>query len=261
MLVAERRNTIKQLLFKKGSVKVSELVQLFNVSEETIRRDLNELEYQGLVEKNYGGAILIDQGIVNETIPHVDQRKYQYSEEKDSIGKRAAELVKSKQIIIFDAGSTTWYAASHLKNVENITVISNGINIVEECSKNETASIHSLGGELRRNSMSVIGPQAQSELLKYNADIVFLGTSGISLRHGFTSSDLYEAEIKQAMVSAGRKIVMLADHSKLNKAGLVSFCNFDDVDLLITSELADQEVVKKLRAAGLEVDQAPLLNH
>lgn len=258
MLVTERRNKIKEMLFQKGSVKVSELVQMFGVSEETIRRDLHALEDQGLIEKNYGGAVLLEKERRLVSIPPVDQRKFQYSAEKNAIGKRAAELIGPEQIVIIDAGSTTWYAASHLRETANLVVISNGMNIVEECSKNESAKIYALGGELRRNSMSFVGPQAETELRKYNADYALLGTSGISLRDGFTSADLYEVEIKRAMVAAGRKIVILADHSKLHKPGLVSFCSFEDVDLLITSELADQDILRRLRSLGVEIEVVSL---
>jgi len=256
LLVTERRNKIKEMLFQKGSIKVSELTHLFQVSEETIRRDLYALEAQGLIEKKYGGAVLLDKERNLVPPPPVHQRKFQFSEEKNAIGKRAAERIGPDQIVIIDAGSTTWYAATHLRETENIVVISNGMNIVEECSKNETAKIYLLGGELRRNSMSLVGPQAETELAKYNADYALLGTSGISLRDGFTSADPYEGEIKRAMVAAGRKVVILADHSKLNKPGLVSFCNFEDVDLLITSELADPDILDHLRSLGVEVEVA-----
>ncbi|NUK30266.1 DeoR/GlpR transcriptional regulator [Parageobacillus sp. VR-IP] len=258
MMAIERRNKIKEMLLKNKSVKVSELVELFNVSEETIRRDLYQLEKEGIAQKNYGGAILVETLQKNDLILPVRQRQLQYYHEKDMIGKTAASLVKDEQIIILDAGSTTWCVARYLKNASNLTIISNALNVVEECSQHETASIICLGGELRRNSMSMVGPQTETELRKYNADYVFLGTSGISLRHGFTSSDLYEAEIKRAMVSVGRKIVVLADHSKLQKAGLISFCNFDEVDIFITSELADKAILKEIEKRGVEVITTPV---
>jgi DeoR/GlpR family transcriptional regulator of sugar metabolism len=258
MIVAERRKVIKELLIKNKSVKVSDLVELLHVSEETIRRDLTQLGKEGIAEKNYGGAILIEEEQNHSLIPPVNKRKLQYSREKDSIGKAAAQLVNVGQIVIFDAGSTNWYVAKNLPINSHLTIISNAIDVAEECSKDETASIYLLGGKLRRNSMSLVGPQAEIELQNYNADYVFLGTSGISLRHGFTSSDLYEAEIKRAMVSSGQKIVVVADHSKLQKAGLTSFCNFDETDIFITSELADKEILKEIEKRGVQVIVAPV---
>ncbi|MBS4222929.1 DeoR/GlpR family DNA-binding transcription regulator [Lederbergia citrea] len=258
MILAERRRVIRDLLKKNKSVKVSGLVELLHVSEETIRRDLAQLEKEGIAEKNYGGAILIEETPNSQIILPVDERKFQYAAEKNVIGETAAQLVNKGQIVIIDAGSTTWHVAKNFADQANLTLISNAIDVAEECSKDETASIYLLGGKLRRNSMSLVGPQAEVELQNYNADFVFLGTSGISLRHGFTSSDLYEAEIKRAMVSAGKKIVVVADHSKFEKAGLTSFCSFEQTDILITSDRADQDVLSEIKKRGVEVIIAPV---
>jgi len=258
MIVAERRKLIKDLLLKNKSVKVSDLAEFLNVSEETIRRDLVQLEKEGVAEKNYGGAMLIENSTTPSVILPVDERKLQFSREKEAIGRAAAELVKNKQIIILDAGSTVYYVAKNLPDNSNLTIISNGISAVEECSKDDTASIYLLGGKLRRNSMSLVGPQAENELRKFNADFVFLGTSGISLRQGFTSSDLYEAEIKRAMVAAGKKVVVVADHSKIERVGLTSFLDFDDTDIFITSELANREIIKEIENKGVQVIVAPI---
>ncbi|MGG3468216.1 DeoR/GlpR family DNA-binding transcription regulator [Neobacillus pocheonensis] len=258
MIVAERRKFIKELLIKNKSVKVSDLVELLHVSEETIRRDLLQLEKDGIAEKNYGGAMLIEDASNLPVILPVGERKLQYSREKDLIGKVAAQLVKDGQTIILDAGSTTWYVAKNLPDNTNLTVITNAMNIAEECSNDETASIYLLGGKLRRKTMSLIGPQVETELKKYSADFVFLGTSGISLRQGFTSSDLYEAEIKRGMVTAGQKIVVVADHSKLEKAGLTTFCKFEETDIFITSDLTDKTLIKEIEKKGVEVIIAPV---
>jgi DeoR/GlpR family transcriptional regulator of sugar metabolism len=252
MIVIQRRNKIKERLFQHRSVKVSDLVKEFNVSEETIRRDLNQLEREGLIKKNYGGAILIEE-IENVMTPPVHQRKLQYYEEKMAIGKKAAELVGEQQIIVLDSGSTTWCMAKHLRHVSDLMVVTNGINVAEECSLNEETSIILLGGKLVKKSMSLVGPQAELELHKYNAHYVFLGTTGISLRKGFTSSDIYEAEIKRAMIAAGQKVVILADHSKFQRQGLVSYSSFQDVDMLITSDLADPKTLKDIENLGVKV--------
>jgi DeoR/GlpR family transcriptional regulator of sugar metabolism len=258
VIVVERRNRIKEILIKKRSVKVADLVREFDVSEETIRRDLNQMEKDGFVQKNYGGAILVeDLQKTTDFILPIQQRKLQYFNEKNEIGKRAAQLVQEEQIVILDAGSTTWCMARYLHHIRGLTVISNALNVVEECSKNETASIYLLGGQLRRNSMSLVGPQVEIELKKYNADYVFLGTSGFTLRHGFMSSDLYEAEIKRAMVSAGQKIVLLADHSKFEKGGLTSFCSFEKLDMLITTDLVDEGILREIEKCGVEVIITP----
>ncbi len=253
VIALERKNNIKELLFEHKSVKVADLVKQFNVSEETIRRDLQQFEQEGLVKKIYGGAILTDERKSNDNILPIHQRKNQFFEEKSLIGKAAAQLVKPGQTILIDAGSTTWHVTNNLLNVDNLMTITNALNIAEECSKNETNSIYLLGGKVRRNSISTVGPQSENELKKYNANYVFLGTTGISLRHGFTSSDLYEAEIKRAMVEAGQTCVVVADHSKLQKVGLTSFCNFGDIDIFITSDQADESILHEIEKSGVEV--------
>lgn len=256
VIVAERRNKIKDILLMKRSVSVAELVKEFNVSEETIRRDLHQLEKEGIVKKNYGGATLVEELTKYDQVP-VEQRKHQHHVEKELLGKTAAQFVQDEQIIILDAGSTTWYMTKYLTHVKGLMVISNALNVVEECSKNDT-NVYVLGGELRKKTMSMVGPQTETEIRNYHADYVFLGTSGVSLNKGFTSLDLYEAHVKRAMVSAGKKIVLIADHSKFNKAGLASFCHFDDIDILITSDLVDSSIIKQIEQAGVEVIITPV---
>jgi len=254
MLVDERRNKIRNLIIANGSVKVTDLVREFQVSEETIRRDLTILESKGLIKKNYGGAVLAqDYNQLAEPVPPVKLRQSVYFEEKNAIGKKAAELLSEQQIIILDSGTTTLCIARNLSHLQDITVVTNGINVAEECCKNEGSSIYLVGGKLIKESMSLIGPQAQNELKKYSANYAFLGTTGISLTKGFSTSDLYEAEVKRAMVQAGNKVVVVADHSKFKKQGLITFCGFDDVDMLVTSDQTDEEILKEIEKLGVKV--------
>ncbi|MBW7457860.1 DeoR/GlpR family DNA-binding transcription regulator [Paenibacillus sepulcri] len=259
MIVVERRNRIKELLIKERSVKVADLVREFNVSEETIRRDLNQLEQEGLIVKNYGGAILSDDlQVAFNQIPPVQQRKFELFEEKDAIGAAAASLVEDEQIVILDSGSTTWCVARHMKHLKQLTIVTNGVNIAEECANSEEADIFLLGGKLIKKSMSLVGPQAEAEMQKYNAHYVFLGTSGISLKKGFTSSDLYEAEIKRAMIETAQKVVIVADHSKFNRQALLSFSSFSQVDILITSDLVEPAILKAIESHGVKVIAVPV---
>ncbi|WJH37528.1 DeoR/GlpR family DNA-binding transcription regulator [Paenibacillus sp. CC-CFT747] len=161
-------------------------------------------------------------------------------------------------MVILDSGSTTWCAARHLKPIPQLMIITNGLNIAEECSTSDEASIYLIGGKLIKKSMSLVGPQAEVEMQKYNAHYVFLGTSGISMKKGFTSSDLYEAEIKRAMISTGQKVVILADHSKFHRQALLSFSSFADVDILITSDLTDPEILREIESFGVTVVAVPV---
>ncbi|MBZ4665915.1 DeoR/GlpR family DNA-binding transcription regulator [Mahella sp.] len=254
MLVDERRKKIKEILLRDKSVKVSELIRYFNVSEETIRRDLNELEKEGLIKKNYGGAVLVEE-LQNAimAIPPVQQRKFEFSNEKDAIGRDAAGLIADKNTVILDAGSTTWSVSRYIKDRQGITVVTNSVDIAQEFGKDDGTEVIVIGGKLIKKSMSLVGPKAEAELHNYNADIVFVGVSGISLSKGFTSSDIYEAEVKRAMISAGRKRVVVADHSKFDRQGLIAFADFNDIDVLVTSDLTDRDVLRAIRERGVEV--------
>ena len=254
ILAENRRKKIKEIILEKNSVKVTELVSLFNVSEETIRRDLNRLKEQDLIKKTYGGAILNDefQNSIN-LIPSIKNRKAKNFSEKNAIARKAAELVSDNQIVILDAGTTTWCVASYIKSLKNMTFVTNSLNVAEECILSETSSVYLPGGKLIEKTMSLVGPQTVKEMEKYNADIVFLGTTGISLQKGFCNSNIYETEVKKAMASIGKKVVIVADHSKLNNLGVFSFASFEEVDVLVTSNLVEEAVLHAIEAMGIKV--------
>ncbi|MFB5663458.1 DeoR/GlpR family DNA-binding transcription regulator [Alteribacillus sp. HJP-4] len=254
MILIERQKRIKDILMQQRSVRVQALAKEFNVSEETIRRDLNQLEKDGLVKKNYGGAVLLKdvQSAMNAIVP-VDKRKLEHYQEKDAIGRRAKELVKENEIVFLDAGSTTWCVARHLNQLEVFTAITNGLNIADEFGHNESISLFLIGGGLDRKTMSFVPSRPEQDLRPYNADIAFIGTTGISMKKSFASHNMYEAEVKRAMIESAKKTVIVADHSKLIKQGLISFCDFEDIDILITSDLADEDIIEDIRSHGVEV--------
>jgi len=259
MFVKQRRHQIKERLLRERSVKVADLVKQFSVSEETIRRDLHELEREGIARKDYGGAMLArDLETVAVPVPPVHHRAQHFTEEKERIAEAAARLVGPGQIVVMDAGSTTWCLAKHLGGIDGLTVLTEHLNVAEQCSSNENAQVFVIGGKLVRGSMSLVGSQAETELRKYNADIAFLGASGISANRGFGSFDLYEAEMKKAMVAAGRQVVILADHSKFERQALISFAAFQDVDVLITSDLVDSRLLRAVEQAGVRTIVCPL---
>ncbi len=254
MFLENRRKEIKRLLLEKKSVKVVDLVKLFDVSEETIRRDLIYLEEKKIAKKTYGGAILLEE-IQNsiDFIPTIQKRKTRFYHEKNTIGKEAAKLITNNKIVILDAGTTTWCVANNLREHNNMIYITNGTNVAEEAIQGENSTVYLLGGKLIKKTMSIVGPQTVDEVKKYNADIVFIATSGISLQKGFTSSNIYETDVKKAMVTAGQKVVVVADHSKFKKQGLKTFAMFEDIDVLITSELVDSAILDEVKRFGVEI--------
>lgn len=259
MFAEERRHRIKEILLKDGRVRVADLVVAFSVSDETIRRDLDQLADEGIVQRSHGGAVLADHvQTAIAAIPPVHQRTLQFSAEKDTIGRAAAALVEDGQMVIIDAGSTTWNVARHLANCREVTVITNSLDVAQECAKNPNLNIHLTGGRLIPRSMCLVGPQAEADLRRYHAHLSILGATGISLDKGFACTDIFEAETKRAMAASAERVVVVADHSKLQKRGLVSFASLDDVDLLITTALADPAIVAEFKARGIEVAACPI---
>ncbi len=254
MIVLERRNKIKELLLAQGSVRVADMARLFAVSEETIRRDLGQLEDAGLAAKNYGGAMLVEEARL-PLQPPVQQRKMQRLTEKDALGRRAREMVQPDQVVFLDAGSTTWCVARHLASVPQLRVITNGLTVAEELARSDNNDIFLIGGKLIKKSMSIVGPKAEAEIRQYSADVAFLGAAGISLAKGFTSSDIYEAEVKKAMVAAAQRVVVVADHTKFQRPGLIAFSDLKHVDTVITSTQADTALLAKLEDRGVSVIQ------
>lgn len=151
MIVAQRRKMIKDMLVKNKSVRVSDLVKVFDVSEETIRRDLKFLENEGFLKKSYGGALLHEDIEDDNKRPPVQQRQSQHFQEKSAIGNKALDLVKEEQIVILDAGTTTLCVARHLRELNEMTFVTNGLNIAEECSKAKDSTVFLIGGKLMKD--------------------------------------------------------------------------------------------------------------
>jgi len=248
MFPEERKNRIKQMVLENKSVTVSDLVKIFNVSEETIRRDLKRLQEENIIKKTYGVATLSDE-LNSINVPAIQIRKVKEQREKRAIAEEAIKLLFNNKYILLDAGSTTECIARELKksnHTENISIITNGINVAEECSKISYANVYLLGGKLQKRTLSIIGPQVIREIKSYNIDIAVMGVTGIS-NGGFYSSNIYEIEVKETMVSVARKVMVVADHTKFGKRGLKPFCGFENVDYLITSDLLENSTLKRIK--------------
>ncbi|TCW31608.1 DeoR family transcriptional regulator [Thermohydrogenium kirishiense] len=246
MLAATRRGKIKEILMKKKSVKVSELCEMFQVSDETIRRDLEELEKEGLIERNYGGGVLKK----NVIVPPLLFRMEENIEEKEKIANKALDEIKEGMSIFLDAGSTTYQVARaiNFKCIKNITVITNGLNIAAELASNTDISLLVTGGNLKNVNYSLVGPDTVEYVRRYNVDTAFLATAGVSAEKGFTTSDIFEAEVKRSMLSSAKTAIVVVDSSKFGKDAMVSFCSIKDVDKVITSGDQNLDVIEDLKS-------------
>jgi len=248
MYPEERRYRIRRILYQERSKSVLEFAKILNVSDETIRRDIKALEKDKIIKKSYGMVSLSEEN-TNLYVPTIQIRKSKEQKEKILIAKEALKLLNNCQYILLDAGSTTEYIARELRNfneLKNINIITNGLNVAEECIKIDQVNVYLLGGHLRKNTWSIVGPQTTREVKNYNIDIAFLGATGILTEKGFFSSNIYEVEVKKSMVSVARKKVVVADHTKFGNYGLKSFCNFEDIDYIVTSDLVEASILRKI---------------
>jgi DeoR family fructose operon transcriptional repressor len=239
MLADERRLRILERLAQQRSVTVSELAEAFGASESTIRRDLDDLERQGLLRRTHGGAVAVD--AVASFEPSLQEKDVRYPQEKQAIARAAAELVRPGDTVLLDAGTTTLQIARQLATLE-LTVVTNSVPIAMELSSTPQARVHLmlLGGDLRRTTGALVGPFAERMLADLHVDLLFLGANGLHADRGVTTPNPLEAAVKAAMIRSARRVAVVADHSKVGQVSLVKVCDWDEVDLLITDRPAPQ---------------------
>lgn len=219
---------------------VTELAKQFDVTAETIRNDLYKLEKQGVLIRTYGGATLVESGPTdNMTITERDTVSY---EEKQRIGKRAAQMIRAGETVFLDASTSAWHLARNIKDKRGITVITNASKIVSELAECEGISVICTGGELTPRNMSYIGRIAERTIKEnYFANKCFFSCRGVSLAHGLSDSSEDEAEIKKAMIKNSESVIFLCDHNKLGRIGVPSIAGLDAVDCFITDVKLSEE--------------------
>lgn len=227
------------------------LSKALGVSPATVRRDLTELEKRGLIRRTHGGALPLS-GTSFE--PTVGQKSTEQVEEKRRIGKVAASLVRDGETIILDAGTTTLEIARALSGRRDLTVVTNSLSIAAELANLEGVHVILTGGDLRKNTMALVGPAAEGFLRTITADRVFLGINGISPERGLTTPNLLEAATKRAMVRAASEVVVVADHSKLGRVTFAHVADLHHIDRLVCDEPAGELAAEqRTLAAQLKV--------
>lgn len=240
MLAEERRDQILKTINKKGSVHVTELSNNLEVTEETIRRDLEILNEKKLLKRTHGGAISNTDKMAELSF---NIRRDKNAEEKQAIASKAVKLIEPEDTIFIDASSTSLFMCRELENLNNVTIITNSARIVFELAKKENISVISTGGLLRRNSLSYVGPLANETIKKYHADKFFASCKGVSPEYGATDSNELEIEVKKNMARHSRKTYIMGDHTKLNIIGLTRFVSMEHIDKIITGDNVEQRVL------------------
>ena len=226
----QRRQKIEEYVKKYGSVSLDDLCQQFEVSKNTIRRDLNELEARRIIKKVYGGVVLNN----GEAPSPLSQRQMTMQAEKAIIAEKAATFVKDGDIVVIDAGSTTARIVEYLKNKRNLTIITNSVPVLTAALAYEQLQVIVTGGDLLRSTNSLVGMEALTTLKKLNANIGFLAATGVSLTKGITNSSTMELEIKRMMIEVSERIMLLVDHSKFDTVSLVAVADLQDIDIIVT---------------------------
>lgn len=255
MYAEERQHEIVTMARQFGRVSVAELASRYEVTPETIRRDLDALAGRGLLSRVHGGAVPADRLRLNEA--SVRDREIDASEEKLAIARHALTLLPDRDelTVLLDAGTTTARLCDGLPP-RVTTVVTNSVPIAGRLAECDDVNVLMLGGQVRGVTQATVGAETYATLAQLQVDVAFLGTNGFSVGHGFSTPDPAEASIKRAMVSAARQAYVLADASKFGVDYLVRFAELDDVDALVTDARLEPSSVEVLRATGLRVDLA-----
>jgi DeoR family transcriptional regulator, aga operon transcriptional repressor len=248
---SDRLGTVLEQLSRNGSVRVAELSERFGVSVATVRRDLELLEGQRLVARIHGGAV--PRGILYELPLRYKAARRQ--EEKRRIASAAAELVGEGATVGLTGGTTTTEVARALADVPRLTVVTNALNVASELAVRTNLKLVVLGGVARPESYELVGPIAEATLAGLNLDLVFVGVDGISAETGCTTHHEVEAFTNRALLQRAKRVVVVADSSKLGQVAFARICAIDEIDSLITDSEAPAEAIASLAATGLTIDQ------
>ena len=252
MYPEERQHAIAQLVAERGRVSVTAVADEFGVTTETVRRDLAVLERAGMLRRVHGGAV--PAGALTLVEPALAERHGTRSEQKLKIARAALDLLPGVDgSIVLDGGSSTAALADVLPGDRRLLAVTNSVPIAARLSALPGLTLQLVGGRVRGLTQCAVGETAVRTLDELRVDVAFLGTNGISPRHGFTTPDEAEASVKRAMVRAGHRVVVLADSSKLGREHLVRFAGPGDVDVLVTDSGAGPAAVAELEDAGVEV--------
>lgn len=253
LLAEQRRALILDEVRRRGGVRVNELTRRLNVSDMTVRRDLDALARQGMVEKVHGGAVPVLEASTHE--PGFEAKSALELTAKEDIAREAARLVAPGSAVALSGGTTTYALAHHLLQVDGLTVVTNSVRVADvfENAQRHGGAAHRaatvvLTGGVRTPSDALVGPIADRAIRSLHFDMLFLGCHGISVEAGLSTPNLAEAETNRSFVASARRVVAVADHTKWGTVGLSTFATLDQVDTLVT----DGGLPAEIRAAAAE---------
>lgn len=246
----QRRAAMLELAHAAGELKVEELAQRFEVSRETVRRDLAQLDAQGLLRRVHGGA---QASKLSVEAPFA-QRLTENAVPKERIARRAAALFEDNETVMIDAGTTTEFFAAALAGAARCTVVTNSIGValkVQECGSR--IKVYLLGGECHADTKEVVGSITLEQVTRFRADHAVLTIGAIDSSSGVMDFDVEEAMVARAMIAQAQKLTILADHSKFDRVGMAQVCHFEAIDRIVTDRIPSESIMEAIRYHGVEL--------
>ena len=245
----ERRSQITELINRQKTVTNAELMERFGISIETVRRDLDDLERQGILRKVYGGAVV---NVSLNSEPEYASRLRTNYEEKNAIAREAAKLICPGDTVFLGVGTTVQAMVPYMKNIGQLTVFTNALRTAVELMEIPDCTVILPGGQLRAKELTLSGFPAEDNFLNFNVDKAFIGIGGVT-QEGITDFHTGEARLHRQLVLNARQSVALADSTKLGIRAMNNVCTLEQIDLVVTDGNADQRTVKALKKAGVKI--------
>ncbi len=248
-----RKKYILDMLDKTGEITINQIVNEFNVTGMTARRDIAELVERGYLIRTHGGAVKSDP-LLN--MFSFSRRNDRYKEKKTAIGRLAASFVKDNDTIYIDSGTTTVRICQFLKNKKGLRVITNSLPAASELINYNDLDVILIGGKIVPERRSIYGPAAIEQVSKYHVKKAFIGTEGVSLQKGLTAYDSNESDVSKTVSSLSEQVFLLCDSSKIEKVSFYKFLSIEDIDILITDRGIDNEMEKMYINADINLVKA-----
>lgn len=255
MLGYERRERIRQLIAARREASVAELCDLLGASPATIRRDLERLKQAGLLQRRHGGAVA-PQVAAAAPEPPILERSVEQAEEKRRIGQAAAALVQDGETLFISGGTTTVEVARHLRGRQGLTVLTNALNIAHILLDEPNITLVVVGGLVRRQELSMVGPLAEQAVRDLRADKVIMGIRAIHPRLGLTNDTLMETVTDRSILGCAPEVIVVADHTKFGQVAPSLVAPATAMRVLVTDQGTPAEILDELRSLGVRVVQA-----
>lgn len=253
MIADERKQQILNLLKKNGTVKVSELSRLFDVSEVTIRNYLADMESKGLLSRIHGGALSSYKPYYSMNLT---QRLETNQTEKVSIAEKIASFIEPNDTIMLNSGTTTLLAFRNFPSEYNLSIVTNSVAVALEASSNPNYNVILIGGHVNTKYQFTFGSDAINQLRSYHADKLVLSVDGIDIQHGFTTYYDKESDVDRAMIEQSNCCIVAADYSKFCRSAFVKISDISVADYIVTNSSADSETLEKLEECGINICMA-----